>query len=328
MRRNVRWIVLATLLVVAAAGVFLVRDRARLPRIGFLGVDRVAQAPRVAAFVDGLRALGYEDGRNVVIEYRWADGRFDRLPALAQELVAANVDVIVTAAIQPAMAAVRAATHTIPIVIPNMNDPVHMGLVASLAHPDGNITGLAFQDSETGVKRLELLRQIVPGLARLAIVWQRGSGSGPHALEDIENAARAMGLTVGSFEVGSDRDFAQAVAGAKAWGAQAVFQAPAFYGTEDRQRFMQLVAAAKLPAACEGRHFAVDGCLMSYGPSFEEAFRAAAGYVDRILKGARPADLPIDQPREFELVINLKTAQALGIEVPQLLQLQATELLR
>ena len=296
-------------------------------RVGFLGVDRVAQGPRVQALVDGLRARGYVEGRNLVIEYRWADGRFDRLPALADELVQARVDVIVTASIPQSMDAARKATRTIPIVIPNMNDPEGTGLVASLSRPGGNVTGMAFQDTQVGVKRLDLFRQLVPGMKRLAIVQQRGSGSGEAALQSFADTTRAMGLDVLVIEVATPPDFAGAVAKAKAWGAQGVFQAPAFYVTEHRRQFMAELAKARLPSACEGRHYVLDGCLMSYNGSFEAVFRDSAKYVDRILRGAAPADLPVEQAREFEFVIGQGTAKALGIEIPPLLRVQATEIL-
>jgi putative ABC transport system substrate-binding protein len=319
-------IVAATIALVTLAAA--AQAPAGTPRIGFLGVDRIAQGPRVAALVDGLRALGYEDGRNIVIEYRWADGQFDKLPQLADDLVRSKVDVIVTASIVQTMEAARQATKTIPIVIPNMNDPVEMGLVASLARPGGNITGLAFQDVEVGVKRLDLFRQMVPGLTRLAIVYQRGSGSRDEALRAFEAAALKMGLQVRSFEVKGQADFAPAVAAAKSWGAQGVFQFPAFYTTPVRRHFMETLAAARLPAACEGRHYVEDGCLMSYNGSFEAVFRKSAVYIDRILKGAKPADLPVEQARDFEFAINEKTAQTLGLAISREVRVQATEILR
>ncbi len=293
-----------------------------VPHVGFLGMDSQMQAEWIEAFRDELRQRGYVDGQSVVIDYRWAEGRFDRLPALASELVALKVNVIATAA-PPAVRAAQHATTTIPIVM-TAHDPVGLGFVASLAHPGGNITGLAFQDNELSLKRLDLLRQTVPGLARVAVIWNR-EGGGTSAVEAVEAAARALGVQVLALEVREPSDFATVIASAKSWRAQGVAQLASPFITKNRAILLELLASNRLPATCEMRRYVVEGCLMTYSANLGGMFRRMAYYVDRILKGTAPADLPVEQPREFELVINLKTARELGLSVPQILLLQANE---
>src|SRR5436190_8281206 len=295
---------------------------ARLPRVGFLGMDSQMQAERLAAFQEGLRALGYVEGRNIAIEYRWAEGRFDRLPGLASELVALQVDVIVTAA-PPAVRAAQRATTSIPIVI-TAHDPVGMGFAGSLAHPGGNITGLVFQDSELSAKRLELLRQAVPNLTRVAVLWNK-EGGGVNAVRAVEDAARTLGLQVIALEVREPGDFAVAIASAKSSGAQGLIQLASPFITKNRAILLELLSANRLPASCELREYVVEGCLMTYSASLNGLFRGMASYVDRILKGADPANLALEQPREFELLINLKTARSLGLVIPSSLIVQTTD---
>jgi putative ABC transport system substrate-binding protein len=283
------------------------------PRIGFLGMDSRMQAEWLAEFRDGLRALGFEEGRTIGIEYRWAEGRFERLPELAAELVAIKVDVIVTAA-PPSVRAAQRATSTIPIVI-TAHDPVGMGFVQSLAHPGGNITGVAFQDAELSTKRLDLLRESVPRLTRVAVLWHK-EGSGTAAVEAVEASARGLGIQVLVREIHEPQDFANAVASAKSWGAQGLVQLASPFITRNRTILLDLLSANHLPATCEMRRYVAEGCLMTYSASLKALFRRMAYFVDRILKGARPADLPVEQPREFEFVVNLKTAKALGLTIP------------
>ena len=297
----------------------------RVPRIGFLGMDSQMQAEFLAAFQDGLRALGYVEGRTITIEYRWAEGRFDRLPELAAELVGLKVDVIVTAA-PPSVRAAQRATTTIPIVM-SAGNPVGMGFVESFAHPGGNITGVAFQDAELSTKRLDLLRQIVPRLARIAVIWNK-EGDVPRSVQAVEEAARTLGLQVLVLEIREPRDFATAVASAKSWGAQGVVQLASPFITKNRAVLLELLGSHRLPATCEMRKYVLDGCLMTYSASLRWLFHRMAYFVDRILKGANPANLPIEQPREFEFVINLKTAQALGLSVPPVLLGQTTEVIQ
>ena len=295
-----------------------------VPRIGFLGIDSSLQAERLAAFKDGLRDFGYVEGRNITIEYRWAEGRFDRLPQLATELVDLHVDVIVTAA--HGVRAAQGATKRIPIVIAAVAEPVKLGFAASLALPGGNITGMAFQDIELDSKRLTLLRDVVPGLTRLAAIWNP-EGAAPSALRAVEDAARALNIQVLVLEVRAGSDLENAVSAAKKWGAQALIEVPSAFFSVHLKTFTELLKTHKLPATCEARNYVEAGCLMFYGASLEAMFRRSAYYVDRILKGADPANLPIEQPREFAFVINLKTAESLGLTVPSMVRLQATEVI-
>ena len=283
------------------------------------------QAPRIDAFKQGLSDLGYVEGKNVVIESRWAEGRFDQLPALAAELAALNVDVIVTAA-PPAVRAAQQATKTIPIVM-SVHDPVGMGFAGSLAHPGGNITGVAFQDSELSTKRLDLLRQIVPNFTRVAILWNR-EGNGDAAVQAVENAARAKGLQVLVLEVKAPGDIATAVAAAKKWGAQGVLELASPLFTKNRRILLDHLNASSLPATCEMREYVVDGCLMTYSADINLMFRSLAYFVARILKGAKPADLAIEQPREFEFVINETTARNLGLIIPNAVRVQASDVVK
>jgi putative ABC transport system substrate-binding protein len=295
-------------------------------RIGWLGLDSSMQATRIVAFENGLRDLGYVEGKNISIERRWAEGRFDRLPALASELVAARVDVIVTAS-PPGVRAARLATGTIPIVM-IAHEPVKMGFVESLARPGANITGIAFQDTELSEKRLDLFRQTVPRLSKRAILWNGVEGTDPESLQSIENTAKAMGLQVLSVEVRELKDFAKAIAAAKSWGAQGIVEMASPFITKNRKTFLDLLKANRIPATCEMRLYVAEGCLMTYSANLDAMFRREAYFVDRILKGANPGDLAVEQPRDFEFVINLKAAQELGLTVPPTLLLQATDVIR
>ena len=298
-----------------------------VPRLGYLGYDAAVQAEGLQSFLDGLHALGYVVGQNIAIEYRWAEGHFDRLPALAAELVGLPVDILVTAAGPLAVRAAQQATTTTPIVANVMNDPVAAGFVASLARPGGNITGQAFHDTELIPKQLELLREIVPQFARLAVLWH-AAGSGTPVVRTVEGEARAVGLALHVQEVRELPDLARAVAAAKTWRAQALLQAPSPFFVRHQRTFVALLTKHELPAMCETRRFVVEGCLMAYGASFDAMSRRTAYYVDRILKGAKPADLPVERPREFTFVINRQTAQILGLTLPPLLLYRATELIQ
>ena len=294
-------------------------------RIGWLGLDSSMQTTRLLAFKDGLWQLRYVEGKNVTIEYRWAEGRFDRLPELAAELVASHVDVIVTAS-PPGVRAAQGATRGIPIVM-IVHEPVLMGFVQSLARPGGNITGLAFQDTDLSNKRLDLFRQAVPRLSRLAILWN-ATATDAKELQIVEDTAKAMGLQVLSLEIREPRDFATAMAAAKSWGAQGMLPMAAPFITKHRQVLLDLLRTYNLPATCEFKLYVEEGCLMTYSANLDAMFQRLAYYVDRVLKGANPGDLAIEQPREFEFVINLKTARALGLVIPSLLRLQATEVIQ
>jgi putative ABC transport system substrate-binding protein len=303
---------------------------AHMPRLGVLGLDATLAPQRLAAFLDGLRALSWVDGQTIAIEYRWAEGHVDRLPTLAAELVGLPLDVLVTVGGPLVLRAAQQATSTMPIVAAIMPDPVAGGFVASLAQPGGNITGQAFQDKELVSKQLELLREAVPQLSRVAVLWHAAGVVRAMAgvVRAVEDAAQALGLQLHVQEVREPPALARAVAAAKTWGAQALLQVPSPFFVQHQTTFVALLTTHQLPAMCETRIFVVEGCLMAYGASFEAMFRRAAYYVDRILKGAKPADLPVERPREFEFVINRQTAQALGLTLSPLLLYQATELLQ
>jgi putative ABC transport system substrate-binding protein len=323
LHRARKWVTAVSVLAaVAVASIAGAQGPSPLPRVGFLGMDAQMQEEWLIAFRDELQKLGYVDGRTITMEYRFAEGRFDRLPRLAAELVALKVDVIVTAAPPPILAAQR-ATQTIPIVMVT-HDPVGRGFAAGLAHPGGNITGVAFQDAELSTKRLDLLRLAVPGLTRVAVIWNE-AGGGITAVRAVEESGRALGLQVLPFEIKGPDDFAPAMAAARAAGVQGLVQLASPVITYNRARFIQLLGQYRLPATCELKRYVSEGCLMTYSASLPGMGRRLAYFVDRILRGANPADLPIEQPREFECVINLKTARALGLRLPQSLLVQADQ---
>jgi ABC-type uncharacterized transport system substrate-binding protein len=277
-------------------------------------------------FRQGLRDLGYVEGQSITLEYRFAEGRFDRLPELAADLVRLKVDIILADGGQ-ATAAAQHATETIPIVFPAVPDPVGQGLVASLAQPGGNTTGLSFSDPELMGKRLELLKESMPGVTRVAYLWH-SSRTRARVLQELETAARALGVQLQPVEVRDPYPFDQAFATmAEAHADALITQSTGVFGTRLTQ-IVDLASKTRLPGIFPAREFAEAGGLMSYGPSVAANFHRAATYVDKILKGAKPADLPVEQPTKFEFVINLKTAKALGLTIPSTLLFQANEVLQ
>jgi putative ABC transport system substrate-binding protein len=306
------------------------QQAAKIARIGFLAQNVGAGPAHLpGAFFQGLRDLGYVEGRNVVIEKRDAEGKFERLPALAAELVALKVDVIVAPSTVAALAA-KQATGTLPIVFAGAADPVTDGLITSLALPGGNVTGLANLSRELVGKRLELLEQAVPGVGRVAVLWQPGGSSertDKDMLKEAEVAARALGVQLQVVESRGAADLDRAFSDmtrARA-GALVVWGGPMLLS--ERKRLVDLAAKNWLPAVYSTRDFVDAGGLMAYGANLADLLRRAATYVDKILKGSKPADLPVEQPTKFELVINLKTAKALGITIPQSLLLRADEVI-
>jgi putative tryptophan/tyrosine transport system substrate-binding protein len=303
-------------------------------RIGRLsaGSPSLESKAREEAFRQGLRELGYVEGQNLVTEYRYAEGSAERLPDLAAELVRLQVDVIVaggTAAIHAA----QGATRTIPIVMTASFDPVQEGFVASLARPGGNITGLSFLSAELPGKRLELLKETVPQSTRIAVMWNPvgpGYASRQVLLHNLAVAARALGLHLHVVEVRRADELDTAFAALPPAGADALLVLDDSLVLSSRLggRLADLAATSRLPAMYEWREWVVAGGLMAYGPSLQDIYRRATTYVDKILKGATPADLPVEQPRKFELVLNLKTAQALGITIPPHLLVLADEVIR
>ena len=302
---------------------------AKVPRIGILlpGAATPGQpSPLLDAFRGGLRDLGYVEGRNVLIETRWSDGRNERVAELTAELVRLEVAVIVTQGAIGVQAA-KAATGMIPIVMAFVGDPVALGVAASLARPGANITGLSLQDADLDGKRIELLKEVVPGLTRLAMLWSANDSGMTLAFNRVEVAARALGLSVQSLAVLEPDDFARAFQAVRGGRAEALIVQAQPFTMRHRAQILDLVAAHRLPAIYTLRSFVDTGGLMSYGPSVPDLYRRAASYVDKILRGAKPADLPIEQPKKFELVINLKTAKVLGVTMPRPLLLRADEVL-
>jgi ABC-type uncharacterized transport system substrate-binding protein len=303
------------------------REPGKVARIGMLSQGSPTFSPQLReAFRQQLRELGYVEGQNIVIEYRWAEGRAERLPDLAAELVSLNVDVIVAGG-TPAPLAAKHATRTIPIVMTAAGDPVGSGLVASLARPGGNVTGLSARSPELGGKRLQLLKEVVPGLSRVAVLWNAANPYAALVVRETETAARTLGLQVQSLEVRGPDDFENALPGAIRGraGALIVVEDPLTFLY--LKRIAEFAAQNRLPATYGYREFAEAGGLMTVGPNLADLYRRAAIYVDKILKGAKPADLPVEQATKFELVINLKTAKALGLTIPPSLLQRADQVI-
>jgi putative ABC transport system substrate-binding protein len=307
------------------------QQAAKVARIGHLSPNLAAGPHLRDAFLQGLRDLGYVEGRNVVIEYRDAEGKLERLPALAAELVALKVDVILAdgGTLGPRVA--MQATTTIPIVFTSAADPVGSGLVTSLARPGGNVTGLSALGPELVGKRLELLKQAVPGIDRVAVL-RGGSTLGERVLKDMleaaDVAARALGVQPQFIEARGPDEFARAFSAMTSARAGALTVLPSNMFVRERRRLADLAAKNRLPAVYTSREFVDAGGLMSYGAHQPDLFRRAATYVDKILKGAKPGDLPIEQPTKFELVINLKTAKDLGLTIPPSVLARADDLIQ
>jgi putative ABC transport system substrate-binding protein len=299
---------------------------ARRRRIGFLANGNPATgSTQVEAFRRGLSELGWIDGQNLTIEYRWAEGNPDRLPALIASLVQAKVDVIVLSG-SVAIRAAQQTTSTVPVVFILLADPVMLGFVPSLARPGGNMTGLASQFEELFTKQLQLLKETLPNLSRIALIHRPESV--PAFLTAAESAARSLGLTAKLLKVAGMAEFENAFKAARSEGVGAIQVFPSPYFDVQRAQLIELAARYRLPAIYEFRNYVQDGGLMSYGPSINEMYRGMANYVDRILKGAKPGDLAIERPARFEFVINLKTAAALGITIPQALLARADEVIQ
>jgi putative ABC transport system substrate-binding protein len=299
---------------------------AKLPTIGFLGPSTASfERASADAFVQRLRELGWIENRTVAIEYRWAEGRDERFAEIAAEFIRLRVDVIFTYGTPSSMAA-KKATAVIPIVFAAAGDPVGTGLVASLARPGGNITGLSIQQTDLASKRLEMLREVFPNLRTVAILFHIGSPNSVLEMGEAEAAARTLGLAVVTSEVRRAEDIAPAFDALKGR-ADALYVCADPLMTTNRVRVSTLALGARLPTMNNFREYVVAGGLTSYGPSFPDLFRRAGDYVDKILKGVKPADIPVEQPTKFELVINLTTAKALGIEIPATLLARADEVI-
>jgi ABC-type uncharacterized transport system substrate-binding protein len=298
----------------------------KLPVIGLMVPSTpLIESQRVAAFLQRLRQLGWIENRNVAIEYRWAEGRSERFVEIATEFVQHKVDLIV-ASTTPAVIAAKQATATIPIVFATVNDPVSTGLVASLARPGGNLTGLSNQLGDTASKRLELLREVIPGLRRLGIWANVGNPGTVLEMGEIQAAARTLALEVITLEIRRAEDIGPAFEGAKGR-ADALYVAADPLANSNRVRINTLALAARLPTMQGVREYVEAGGLMSYGPNLADGYRRAADYVDKILRGAKPGDIPVEQPTKFDLVINLTTAKALGLTIPESFLLRVDEVI-
>ena len=315
-----------TLLGAAAAWPLQAGAQQPAKTIGFLGQStRSAASEWVAAFVQRLRELGRIEGRTITIEYRWAEGRDERFAEIAAEFVRLKVDIIVTSG-TPQVVAAKQATSVIPIVFAAAGDPVASGLVASLARPGGNATGLSSLVADLAGKRLELLREVVPGLRRLAIMGNVGNPLTVLELGEVQAAARTLGLEVDTLEIRGAQDIAPAFEALKGR-ADALYVCIDALANANRIRINIRAVGARLPTMHGSRDYVEAGGLMSYGPNYPDLFRHSADYVDKILRGAKPGDLPVEQPTKFDLVINLTTAKALGLDVPAGLLLRADQVI-
>jgi putative ABC transport system substrate-binding protein len=299
----------------------------KTPRIGFLGGDPSASAARIEAFRQGLRELGYVEGKNVVIEWRYAAGKPDREREFAAELVRLKVDVIVTAGSTSTRAA-KEATSTIPIVMSQDPDPIGNGFVASLARPGGNITGLSNLGPELSGKRLELLKEVVPKLARVAVFGTSSFAGNAQILREVELAAEALKVKLQYLDVLGPKDIETAFRGASKGRAQAVLVLAGGVFTTQRTQLAALAVKSRLPAIYYATDFVEDGGLMTYGANRSDLARRAATYVDKILKGRTPADLPVEQPIKFEFIVNLKAAKQIGLTIPPEVLARASRLIK
>ena len=297
----------------------------KVPRIGYLAAD--SHAPTRDSFLQGLRDLGYIEGQTILIEWRYAEDKPDRFPELAAELVRLKLDVIV-AANATALGALRRATTTIPIVMAAAGDPVASGLVDSLARPGGNITGLSQMNPDLAGKRLELLNEIVPKLSRVAVFWNPQDQMSTISWNELQPPARSLGVQLQSVEIRSSGDFDKAFEDATRAraGALAIMPAPVF--VTNLNRIADVAAKRRLPSIFHVKEFVEFGGLVAYGTDRSELFRRAATYVDKILKGAKPADLPVEQPTKFKLILNLKTAKQIGVTIPQSVLFRADKVIR
>ena len=299
------------------------QHRGHVPRVGYLGTSSASLEPElVKAFREGLRDHGYVEGQNIVIEYRWAEGNYQRFPALVADLLKLKVDLILTAGTPGALAAKR-ATQTIPIVMAVTGDAVATGLVSSLARPGGNLTGLTTMVPDLEGKRLEILREVLPKLVTVVVLLNTSNPLTAIQWEQTKTSAKTLGIQLQPIELQRPEDFKDAFARIARQPPDAITMVADRFQLAHRMQILDFVAKTRLPAMYPYRDFVVAGGLMSYGPSYEDLFRRSATYVDKILRGAKPSDLPIEQPTKFEFLVNLKTAKILGVPIPPSLLLRA-----
>jgi putative tryptophan/tyrosine transport system substrate-binding protein len=329
-RRTIGLLVTLTLSFLVAPLAAHAQPAGKVPRIGYLSPGFATDPMRerfLEAFRQGLWELGYVEGQNIAIESRWTEGKDDRLPALAADLVRSKVDVIVATS-GPATRAVQLTTRTIPIVMSLVNDPVGSGLVASLARPGGNVTGLTVMSPDLAGKQLQLLKEVVPEVSRVAVLRNPDNPAGTAMLREAEAAAQALGVQLQTLEARNPPEIDSAFAAMTRERAGALLILPDGVFLSQRSQIAELAMKRRLPSIRQSSAFPEAGGLMSYGANYLDLERRAATFVDKILKGAKPADLPVEQPTTFELVINLKTAEALGLTIPPSLLFQATEVIR
>ena len=327
MTKKITYIVLCTILFALSVSA-QAQQPTKIPRIGYLSVNALSRnTVRIEAFKQGLRELGYVEGKNIVFEWRSAEGKFDRVPALAAELVRLKVDVIVTGGARATRPA-KKATSTLPIVMASDRDPVGSRFVTSLARPGGNITGLPNLSSELSGKRLEILKETFPKLSRLAVFGNSTIPGNAQALREVKLAAGALKVQIQYLAVLDLKDIETAFQSAAKGRADAVLVLGGPVVNSQRKQIVELAVKSQLPVMSHRRNYVEAGGLMSYGVSSTDLFRRAATYVDKILKGAKPADLPVEQPKKFEFVINLKAAKALGLTIPPAVLYQATKVIK
>ena len=319
-----RLIALVVALLLAPSLVAHAQPAGKVARLGVLLFDTPTTNPNFPAFVAGLRDLGYVEGRNVAFEYRYAEGRPERIRDLAQQIASLKPDVIVVLG-GDMVPFVKDATSTIPVVMLTSQDPVEAGVVASYARPGGNMTGVAFVSSETAGKRLQFLKEAVPSLTRVAVLWNPDHPDGEY--RNTEAAARRLGIQLQSLEVRRPADFDGAFEAATRARAEALMVVSSRFMNLNRARILDLPGKQRIPVVTGWGPWARAGSFMSYGPDLDALVRRAATHVDKILKGAKPADLPVEQPTKFELVINLKTAKTLGLTIPQSLLVRADQVI-
>jgi len=292
------------------------QQRGHVPRLGYLGTSSASlESELLKAFREGLRDHGYVEGQNIVIEYRWAEGNYQRFPGLVADLVKLKVDLILTAGTPGAFAAKR-ATQTIPIVMAVSGDAVGTGLVSSLARPGGNLTGLTTMVPDLEGKRLEILREILPKLVTVGVLLNTSNPLTAIQWEQTKTGAKALGIQLQPIELQRPEDFKDAFARIARQRPDAITMVADRFQLAHRMQILDFVAKARVPAMYPYKDFVIAGGLVSYGPSYEDLFRRSASYVDKILRGAKPSDLPIEQPTKFELLVNLKTARTLGVPIP------------
>jgi putative ABC transport system substrate-binding protein len=318
---------LAIAVSVAASVPGMAQRPAKIPRVAVLSPAGSPSTKVFDAFREGLRNLGYIDGENITIEYRLAEGDFSRLPAMAADLVRIPVEVIVTDGGDKVTQIAHEATRTIPIVMATSGDPVAAGLAASYPRPGGNVTGFTLQPGELYGKRLQLLKEAFPAVSRVAALWNSGSGRVMSRLQTIEEAARTLGVQLRPIEIESPDAIAVGFETATTGSAEALVILPNAMFWNERARFVALAAKYRIPAIYPEREYVDDGGLFAYGANVPDNFRRAADYVDRILKGAKPADLPIQEPVRFDFVVNLKTAREFGLTIPPVILARATEVI-